>query len=455
MSRFFNFDQPQPLNLDTPVRQSLQDLLKQVQARVEGGGQSHWVLAEIAELRQPSSGHIYFELVQRQGEAIVAKCRATCWRTMANKIITDFEISTGVKLKAGLEVLIRVNIGFHPVYGFALNLQEIDVNFTLGEMARRRQAIINRLQDEGLYDKNKQLSMPLVSRRLAVISSHSAAGFDDFCQQISSGLTGATIVVDLYPAIMQGDSAETSILSQISRIAKSSHLYDALVVIRGGGASIDLSCFDSYKLSVAVALFPLPVVIGIGHERDTSILDLVANVSLKTPTAVADFFINKINQFLQNLENNEKLIVNKTNTILDNTNTNIQYYAERLNLKLQHQIQNQRHILDLYKQNIAEITRRLCLSKKLYLQNIIKNLPKLAQNNITQGGNKLNMLQSMINILDPKRLLQRGYSLTYVNNKLFKGNQKISVGDKVKTVVSGLSFTSEVLNIEQKGSKND
>lgn len=252
---------------------------------------TYWVRAEIASLSS-RGGHGYFELVEKGETGMpAAKMRATCWSNIYPMLQAYFEQETGQRLQVGMQVLLEVSIQFHALYGLSLNIQNIDPRFTVGDLARQRQLTIQRLQEEGVMDMQQQLSLPTLVRRLAVISASEAAGYGDFVAQLRE--SGFAIETTLFPAIMQGDKAEASILSAMKQVMRESDEWDAVIIIRGGGATTDLGCFDSYTLAAACAQFPLPVLTGIGHTRDVSIVDMVAHQALKTPTAVAAFLIQR------------------------------------------------------------------------------------------------------------------------------------------------------------------
>lgn len=255
--------------------------------------ETYWVRAEIASL-STKSGHGYLELVEKpEGSSLPkARMRATCWANIYPMLCAYFEQETGSRLQTGMQVLLEVEVSFHSAYGLSLNILNIDPRFTVGDMARQRQETIRRLTDEGVIDMQHQLSLPTLVQRIAVISAESAAGYGDFCDQLRQG--GFRFTTALYPAIMQGDNAERSILAALDAIAAVEEDYDCVVIIRGGGATTDLSCFDSYLLAACCAQFPLPVLTGIGHTRDVSILDMVAYHALKTPTAVAAFLLDRL-----------------------------------------------------------------------------------------------------------------------------------------------------------------
>lgn len=252
---------------------------------------TYWVRAEIASLSS-RTGHGYLDLVEKAPDGtLAAKQRATCWANVYPLLTAYFQEETGSPLQVGMQVLIEVEVTYHPSFGLSLNIVNIDPSYTIGDLAKQRQQVIQRLQQEGIYDLQQSLSLPALVRRLAVISSQQAAGYEDFIHQLSSSPFAFSYT--LFPAIMQGDQAEASILQALQQVFDQSDRFDAVIIIRGGGASIDLSCFDQYNLCCHCAQFPLPIISGIGHTRDISIMDMVVHTALKTPTAVAAFLIDR------------------------------------------------------------------------------------------------------------------------------------------------------------------
>ena len=249
----------------------------------------YWVQAELAECRE-SRGHCYMELVEKeeQSNTPIARASAKCWKTTWNVVRPHFERTTGQPLHAGMKVLLRVYPQFHEAYGFSWIVTDIDPTYTIGDLARRRQEIIRQLKEEGVFDLQRELRLPLFCQRIAVISSETAAGYGDFCRQLEENSYGFRFSVTLFPAIMQGEQVEQSIIHALEQIwSKASSSYDAVIIIRGGGATADLSGFDTLALAENVAQFPIPIITGIGHDRDESILDMVAHQRVKTPTAAA------------------------------------------------------------------------------------------------------------------------------------------------------------------------
>lgn len=290
---------------------------------------TYWVKAEIASM-STKGGHGYFELVEKAPNSSLpaAKIRATCWANIYPLLTNYFAQETGSQLQVGMQVLLEVEVSFHPAYGMSLNIRNIDPRFTVGDLARQRAETLHRLQQEGILDMQQQLHLPTLPLRLAVISAESAAGYSDFCDQLRQG--GYRFCPTLFGAIMQGEKAERSILSALSTIANQAEEFDAVVIIRGGGASTDLSCFDSYLIAAACAQFELPVLTGIGHTRDVSVLDIVAHQSLKTPTAVAAFLIDR----------------------LDSESERLLRLRQRLGQTAERQIMIRRHRLEILQQRI-------------------------------------------------------------------------------------------------------
>ena len=264
-------------------------------ALVENLAPSYLVEAEISSLSQ-RGGHLYLELV----EANAAKMRATCWKGTNEMLLAYFEAETGQTLQAGMHVLLEVEVQFHAVYGLSLSIVGIDPRFTLGEMAQQRQKTIAKLQAEGIFDMQQMLPLPTLIRRIAVISSPSAAGYEDFCHQLTQ--SGYRFELSLFGATMQGEGAERSIIAALDAVMEEADRWDAIAIIRGGGATTDLSCFDRYTLCAICAQCPLPILSGIGHTRDVSILDMIAHEALKTPTAVAEWLIHRMDTQAERIE---------------------------------------------------------------------------------------------------------------------------------------------------------
>ena len=388
---------------------------------------SYWVIAEIGEMRTHSSGHCYLELVEKEDDKIIAKMRATIWAYTYRNLASWFENITGQPLKKGLKVLSLVTVQFHELYGLSLNVKDIDANFTLGERARRRQEVITQLKEDGIYDLNQQLSLPTVTQHVAVVSSPSAAGFGDFMDQLKQNSKGYDFRIDLFKAIMQGENASESIINALLAIAQQEDVYDVVIIIRGGGSQIDLDCFDNYDLAAHVAQFPLPILTGIGHDRDETITDLVAHTKLKTPTAVAEFLISGMVAFEDRID----LIFSRLYQL---TRSGIQTNDQQL-IRFEHRL--------------SSASNRLLERQHYHLQLLWNQLHTSAKNGVNFNRKKVETIEKALELLNPENIMKRGYSVTTVNgSKILPG--KLKVGDDIKTYTLDQVIKSKIEQISPK-----
>ena len=404
---------------------TLSELTEQIQQTIRQGFDAPvWIRAEISELRENPGGHCYLELIEKDSDSdtLLAKSKATCWASTYRMLKPYFESSTGQSLKAGLKVLVAVSVEFHSVYGFSLNLRDIDPTFTIGEMAARRLQIIRQLEADGVVDMNKQLQLPIPVQRLAIISSPTAAGYGDFLDQLKNDPSHFAFYTRLFPAVMQGDQAEASIISALESIYEHVDLFDVVVIIRGGGATTDLACFDSYDLALNCAQFPLPVVAGIGHQRDYAILDMVAHTSVKTPTAVAEFLIAN----LQEAENHVLDIFSDIRYIIKN-NTETEYRK-----------------VDQIKLRIKQTLRSWVVQKTHRLERQKSRLQSTVRMQMLRQNNKLLLLEKNIEAHSPVFLLRHGYTITTLNGKRITSANQVKQGDKIRTFVHDGDFGSKV-----------
>ena len=372
-----------------------------------------WVTGELAEGRSGSGGHFYGELIQKDalGLKIIARARINIWARNYNMLRVRFVRETGQELRAGMKVQFLVRVTFHEVYGYSLNVLDVDSNYTLGDMARHRQKIIAQLEADGIIDDNRTLPLPLLLQRIAVISSDLAAGYGDFCRQLLHNEWGLYFHLQLFPAIMQGNRVEETIMQALEAIAEQEEAWDAVVIIRGGGAVADLSDFDSYPLAAAVAQFPLPVFTGIGHDRDETVLDRVAHTRLKTPTAVAAFILDYQSQHLAHLQALQDLIVQ-----------HVRRHLEREHLRLSHLS----HTLPL---SFARVRER----QEYRLLTLSQTLQQSLLRRFERERHRLDMLQQRTQALDPGILLQRGYSMTFCEGRLVKDASRLQPGQHLVT----------------------
>lgn len=371
-------------------------------ALAQGFPTACWVVGELSEVRETTAGHCYIELVERDSvtNEPVAKARGTVWARIYSLLKPYFLEQTGVPFAMGLKVLLKVTVVFHELYGYSLDVCDIEPSYTIGEAARQRKAILERLLREGVMELNKELSFPLLPQRVAVISSSYAAGYGDFCDQLIKNPYGFVFYPALFSAPMQGSKVEQGIIAALDRIAQNVDSWDVVVIIRGGGATSDLSCFDTYDLANNCAQFPLPIITGIGHKRDETLLDAVAHTSVKTPTAAAELLIRAVAAQAATLEDASRAIATAVN-----------------------------NAIDVQKLRINTLLQRLPVFTALYLQ---------------QQQHKLSLFEQSAATASPARVLAMGYSITRVGGKAVRSLADVPPGTQVETTVAGGSFTSIV-----------
>lgn len=362
-------------------------------------GDTYWVRAEIASLTE--RGHCYMELVEKaKNNTVAAKLRATCWQQVYHLLSAYFATETGQTLSVGMQVLLQVEVSFHAVYGLSLNVVGIDPTFTLGDLARQRQLTIQRLQEDGVMDLQRALTIPSLPRRIAVISAADAAGYGDFCHQLQSNSGGFLFRTQLFPAVMQGDQSPASIIATLEQIAYQVEQYDVVVIVRGGGATTDLRNFDDYSLAFHCANFPLPIIAGIGHTRDVSVVDMVVHTSVKTPTAAAEWLISAMQEQADRL-------------------AELQLRLQRI---AQHAIRKQQHQLDNLWQSLRFATQR-----RLHRQRA-----------------QLELWAKTIALHSPERIYRMGYTLTTVNGKIVRSIHDVQEGEQLLTHTADGVIQSEV-----------
>lgn len=428
---------------------TLFELVSQVKVTLEDNlGDSYWVVAEIGELRVNQKGHCYLELVEKEGVYLTAKMRANIWSSTYRNLSAWFVSVTGQKLKTGMKILAQVSVHFHEVYGLSLLVNDLDPNFTLGERARKRQEVILRLQDEGIINLNKELPMPLVPQRVAVISAATAAGYGDFVDQLVNNPVGYTFKHKLFKAIMQGDEAEGSIIKAFEKVYKRISEYDLVVVLRGGGSQVDLDCFDSYTLARALAQFPLPVITGIGHERDETVVDIVAHTKTKTPTAAAAYLISCIQSFDERLNALESQLESLLLDQLSEEQNNLWRVGQRLQSA-------SRNITWQVQSNMEELKQKMLFAGRGSLQKQHHRcveysvyLKTKSENQLKYTRQKIDHLEQSIQLLNPENILRRGYTLTYFKGKLLKDKTAISNGEILETRTLTKTIKSKIEEIK-------
>lgn len=362
---------------------------------------SYWVRAEIASLTE--RGHCYMELVEKaKNNSIAAKVRATCWSHVYHLLAAYFANETGQMLSVGMQVLLQVEVSFHAVYGLSVNIVGIDPTFTLGDLARQRQQTIQRLQEDGVMELQRSLEIATLPRRIAVISAADAAGYGDFCHQLESNSGGFHFRTQLYPAVMQGEQSPASIIRALEEIAAKAEEYDVVVIVRGGGATTDLRNFDDYSLAFHCANFPLPIIAGVGHTRDVSVVDMVIHTSVKTPTAAAEWLINMMQEEAEKVS---------------------ELYV-RLQRVAQYAIHKQQNRLEALWQALRFAT----------------------QKRVSRQRNQLELWEKTISIHSPERIYRMGYSLTTMNGKVVRSIHDVQTGEELMTHTRDGVIRSKVMD---------
>jgi len=408
---------------------------------------SYWVIAEISEMRLNPKGHCYMELVDKEGQYVTSKIRANIWAYTYRNLSAWFESITKTPLQAGIKVLLNIQVQYHELYGMSLNIKDLDPNFTLGERARKRQEVIQKLQDEGIFDINKELTLPSVPQRIAIISSETAAGYGDFKNQIEQNTRGYSFKVKLFQSLMQGDQAPKTIISALHQINDHIDEFDLVVIIRGGGSQVDLDCFDDYELASHIAQFPLPIITGIGHERDETIADLVANTQMKTPTAVAEFLISGIerfddslNEIIYRLEKAGKQAIQSSTHEM----THLVYNLQSATKGIVHRSENR---LTQEKLRLKYATNEFLKSENRKVDHFKNPLNRAINQRLKVAEKKLEGLEKQLNLLDPKSVLKRGYSISLINGKFISKEQKIEVGEELETLTAHYRIKSTVKSV--------
>ena len=386
---------------------------------------AYWVQAEISGISPSSQGHCYLELVQKDttGRTFLAKAKANVWRGTWLKLKPYFEAETGESLKVGMKVLLQVTVTFHEVYGYSLVVQDIDPTYTMGDMARRRKEILDQLARDGVIGLNHELEIPLLPQRIAVISSATAAGYGDFCNQLANNIYGFKFYVKLFQAAMQGDDVERSVIAALNAVAMRRDDFDVVIIIRGGGAVSELSCFDSYDLAFNIANFPLPVITGIGHERDDTVADVVAHTKVKTPTAAAEFIISRVFDTAQVLET----------------------LARRMGDAVTERMNAESVRLERLQQKLPSLFAVLKVRHEQLLENMWNRSVNGVRNLLTAQNHRLELVEKSITAADPALILKRGFSLTRCNGHVVSRVSDLKPGDRLTTVLADGSVESEIV----------
>lgn len=406
---------------------------------------SYWVEAELLDCHE-GNGHCYMELVQKDeySNTPVARARANCWRSTWMRLRPRFEKVTEQRLHAGMKVLILVKASFHPAYGFSWNIIDIDPTYTMGDLARRRQEIIAALKEEGVFDLNKSIGIPMFAQRTAVISSETAAGYGDFCGQLADNPYGFQFSTRLFPAVMQGEMVEQSVISALDSINAEIEEFDVVVIIRGGGATSDLSGFDTLALAENVANFPLPVITGIGHDRDESVLDMISCVRVKTPTAAADFLISNLADTLATIEDLGHRLVTHIKERLSEEKVRMSAIQSLLPTLFYRRKARETDIISSLSARIQTATARRLQAESVRIDGISQRLPLYATSRLDREKHRLEMISQRADAVNPIHILRRGYSIALHEGKAVKDSAQLSPGDRIDIVMAEGKILAEV-----------
>lgn len=455
-----------------------------------------WVVAEVSELKQNRSGHCYLELIEKEDNSIVARSRATIWSYTYRMLKPYFETSTGQSFTEGIKVLVQVTVEYHPAYGLSLNIKDIDPTYTVGDLALQRKEIINRLQADGVLEMNKELELPLVPQKIAVISSATAAGFQDFMDQLEANEYGFRFYTKLFEATMQGAETVPTIIGALERIFQYDEFFDAVVIIRGGGATADLNSFDDYDLAFNITQFPLPVITGIGHEKDDTIVDMVAHTRMKTPTAVAEFLITGVARFYDRMLEAENEIVELVNNKIIFEQNRLERIAVGLNYSISNYIRDKQVQLTKKGNELQQVVGQFSFKKKYEISNLKHDLESAvslwfvetknrmnqkqrvlkrvvgesllkenatlnhigavvenkAKRMILKEQERINLNENIVRLIHPENVLKRGYSLTLKDGAITKSVAQLKPNDEIETRFVDGKVKSKIIKTDKDGS---
>ncbi len=397
----------------------------------------YWVTVELASVRD-SHGHCYMELVEKDDRTNtpIAQARACCWRNTWMRLSPKFIHDTGQALHSGLKVLLRLHANFHEAYGFSWTVTDIDPSYTMGDMARRRQEILRTLKEQGVIDMNKTLHISPFALHIAVISSATAAGYGDFCRQLADNEYGFRFQTQLFPAIMQGEQVQDSIIGALEAINEQASLFDAVVIIRGGGSTADLSGFDTLPLAENVANFPLPIITGIGHDRDQSVLDIIACVSQKTPTAVAAFLIGNLADTMTMIDDCSQRITRSVSQRMQNERFAIQHLEQRITAALRLRTMQEKNRLAQCQSRFSHAVTNRLLKEQNRIDKATQRIPWLVAGTMERERHRLEMIEQRAKAVDPKNILRRGYSITIHNGSAITDSRQLAIGDDVTIMLA-------------------
>lgn len=431
---------------------SLEEVARSIQKTISDRyGSAYWIQAEINKLNYyPHSGHCFPELVEKRDGKVVAEMRSVLWNFDYQRINTHFQQLVKEPLKDGIAVLLQASIQFDPVYGLSLKIHDIDPAFSLGQLELEKQASIIKLKEEGAYSLNKKLPFPLVPKRLAIISVETSKGYSDFMKIIQNNPWGYRFEHELFPALLQGEKAVNSIRSQLQEIAKRKVDFDVVLIMRGGGGDVGLSCYNHYELAASIARFPLPVMTGIGHSTNETVSEMVAYESAITPSELADFLIQRFHQFAEPVRSAQELLTQKVPELLDAQRLQLVKMSESIRFEVFQVLAQQKNQILHYQWSMkAGVNSRLQMQQH-FLSTASNNISQGIERTFSVQKEKIQHLAQKVDLLDPIHVLKRGYSITMTNEgKLVMDVNKVNPGTKLRTLVANGLLESEVIGIKK------
>ncbi len=433
--------------VQAPEALTLTQLAQRITAAVTTPAmQNVWVVAELSDVSQ-RGGHCYMELVEKDPErgTPIARMRGIIWASYFGRLAADFMAATGQRFGAGIKVMVRGSVSMHASFGLSFVINGINADFTMGDLMRQRREILERLKREGILEMNRQLPMPEVCLRVAVISSAEAAGYGDFFNQLYNNQWRLRFTTRLFPAIMQGERSSRSIIESLDTIASQEDQWDCVVIIRGGGATSDLACFENYDLAANIAQFPLPVIIGIGHERDITVLDYVANMRVKTPTAAAEWLISRGGALITDLNERTHIIVRMATERLAGAKEELSYYMGLLPVAPGNAVERARGRLRHALLSMGQMGTRRITPALGRLDTAASQLPILTANVLSRHRDRLDAKMKLLEVLSPQSTLNRGYSITRVNGHAITSGAQVEPGAEIVTLLADGSIKSTVI----------
>lgn len=439
--------------IDDRVIYSLLEVTKSIQKTLsERYTSAFWVKAEMNKLNpHPPSGHCYPELVEKKDGRIIAEISSNLWNEDYRRINNNFLRVLKEPLKNGISILFCAKIAYDPLYGLRLRILDIDPSYSLGELEREKQETIDKLKEAGIYDTNRLLKMPLLPKRLAIISVETSKGYSDFIKTIENNAWGYRFFHMLFPAILQGERSVNSIISQLKRIGGVLHHFDAVAIIRGGGGEVGLTCYNDYMLARAIALFPIPVITGIGHSTNETVAEMIAFKNAITPTDLADYLLQTFHNFAVPVQNARDTIVAQSGRIIKDERSQFLHAVKYFRSATGSLLQKKEHDMQMAIRSLQQGSRRVVLGGGREIAQLAMTLAGSADTFLSRESREIGYLEKTVALLDPGKVLKRGYSITIKNGRLVNSVTDIREGDLLTTILSDGSVTSTVGSVSGAG----